>query len=197
MKTKETVGVAAFAIGSLAIIGSAVASPALQEPQHSLEVADLAPAISQSATDEASVPDWLADSDSGIDPETVRNVGTSELGEHWIASDDDGNICIATQLGDESTDHWVGASSCTSPIAFYKHGVYQTVGGDGFDGTAAFMLPPDVDSSALIASGDFEILEETPQVIAVTRTDQLSKLQDIDIHRAGGLPFQLGGLDWK
>ncbi|MDN6486302.1 hypothetical protein [Ancrocorticia populi] len=193
MKIKRSIGIATFAFGSLAIVGSAVASPSLQETQHSLEVADLTPAITQLAADQATVPDWLVE--SGVDPESIRNVGTSEFGEHWIASDPDGNICIATQLGEESQDNWIGSVGCTSPMAFYEHGAAVSLNGEGFDGTAAYMLPPDIDSSTLTSSKDVQILADTPQVIAVSSIDQSAALRDIEIPRADGTAVQLPELD--
>ena len=70
-----------FPFGSLDYCGKRGCFPSLRETQHSLEVADLTPAITQLAADQATVPDWLSE-ESGVDPESIRNVGTSEFGEH-------------------------------------------------------------------------------------------------------------------
>lgn len=150
------------------------------------------PIIAQTdAPDSESIPDVLLD--NGADPDTARVLGDSDYGTHWVATDPEGNICIASQLYNDSEDNWVDASSCTPPDIFNDHGIYVAAGGEGLQSATAYLLPPDVDASELASTDGFELLSTDPQPVAVVGTKAPGNGSPITLPREGSGTFELSG----
>lgn len=174
---------------SIALVAAAIAAPTMAESDYSMEVEDLLPAIAQTEAPEQ-IPDWLSESD--LDPATIRKAGESSYGTHWIATDRGGNICIATQLGDEDSGaNWVGSISCLPPPLFYKYGAYIESDGQDVDGAFTLLLPPDVDASALEDDGAFEVLTTDPQPVIATSVTNAARLRSQPLQHADGTPIEL------
>lgn len=97
--------------------------------------------------------------DGGLDPATSRLLGQSRYGKHWVALNDDNDICLITRLtpdvsGQAESKAAVTGSSCTPAEAFRQRGLYLGVGGEAVHATDAYLLPADVDEASLRAAVD-------------------------------------------
>lgn len=161
------------------------------------ELTDLAPAIGRlDSLDSSAVPSFLAAEDSEFDANSVRELGESSFGKHWIALSEDRNICVATELASPKANApSVYASACVPPEMFEEEGVGVNVTGPLNSQSTAYLLPPDVDVSPLAAlrtqGTHIEIVMRDPQPFIVADLETARIAEKTELTHADGSPFTL------
>lgn len=120
----------AFAITTLT--GSAVAQVKTNSP------GELVSILNSKATSEDAIPsDVSLDGigDGGLDADSARVLGETDVARFWVGLDAKSNICVVVHLlGSKG-----GGSACTSEAIFNERGLYLAVNG-GTDYTEAYFV---------------------------------------------------------
>lgn len=168
-----------------------------QGSQPSLTTAELTPAIEQlDPPDRASLPGLLTDKDSEMDPASIRSLGTSSFGEHWIALSERGSICIATELASpKPSEPSVHSSACADSEQFNHEGVGVSSSGPRNTQVITYLLPPDVDVSPLASfkgqGAHIDIVARDPQPVIAMDLETARRAEKTPLTREDGEPFKL------
>ncbi len=151
---------------------------------------DLVPLLAQPYDAAESTPESFDLTD--MDAQSVRLIGDSHLGRHWVALDEEGNMCILTELAEVE----LGSIACTTAEIFQDRGVAHRLNGTDITPVEVHVFPADImeENIKQAMPADVELgAENGPQLIGrdgttalVFNSDIANKLQGLKIQRDAG-----------
>lgn len=109
---------------------------------------DSVPALAQPQTEQDRLPTGEADL-AGIDADSTRYLGGTQVAEYWVGSDGD-EICLAVSLRAAATT----GASCAGADEFSRSGLTVSVGA-GTATAAGLLVPEGFDPADAPAEGDW------------------------------------------
>lgn len=200
-------GFIASAAMGLALTVAATVSASAAGQSRSLNAEELVPALgAPQGVDDVLPRDssfGQMANDAGIVPGSARLLARSSYGEHWVASNEDGDICIITKLGQGVGGHpgdgEIAGGSCMPRLTFFRLGAAVKVEGSPKHGVLAYLLPPNVDPASVrkevagMGSGAHETELFTRESSELVVIDSASDTRggDLDVSRDDGEPLVL------
>lgn len=190
-------------VAGAALVGCSSAEENSDAEEHSLEHADLVPAFETEQGTDDELPqdsDAAEEGEHQLDRDSSRLLGESDYGKHWAAVDDEGNICLVTELpdgADDGADDEVptSGSACRPPEDFYESGTFLQLTGEDAEAWA-YLLPSDMDEESvseateMFAEDDPDVYSEASQLI-VTSPEAAQSVGEVKVERADGDPVVL------
>ncbi|SJM52021.1 hypothetical protein FM112_02355 [Gulosibacter sp. 10] len=149
-------------------------------------IAAMIPPFAREPTAEDAFPEGYDGGLGEFEEDAIRRSGETDVGTYWVAVGDGPQICLI-QLVDEEGE--TGSSSCGHPGDFYMSGMYlaTTYGGDPAAGERFYLLPADIDQSAIRGDAAEPRGEGEANWFALETGDH--SLEPVDVEREDGAVF--------
>ncbi|MFD2841258.1 hypothetical protein ACFSYH_11855 [Populibacterium corticicola] len=185
---------AVIALSAFASMGIAVAHADSRSALADAQPSALVPLLAESRSTNQPVPELIDLEDTEILSSSVRYVGDSDLGKHWVGSDNESNICVITEMTDDLGAANVGGIACTPREDFFQRGLTLRLEEGGGEGVVSHLLPSDAKAPELEQSGtaansrhsgeDIEVIEQSDTTLLVLSTDSADQRGSIEVQRS-------------
>ena len=149
------------------------------------------PQIARTPADDAIANLGVELTDHDIRATEAWHVGTDGIAEYWVGIQPDANVCL---FGFIPGEHWVAASTCATPVDFYRTGLALRLGNTVATApveSEAYLVPDEVAFEELpgVTSLTPQATAADLQVRLITVSDSSAITGRFEIERDTGIDF--------
>lgn len=174
---------ASLAVAGLALCAATIV-PTVTHGDTAMSIDDMVPELRTKQSDADRVPSKVdLESLGDVIPDSTRLLASTGNADFWVAKSGASTVCLIVYIPRGSE---VSAASCSTYAAFYNRGLSIGAGESSDRSAEAYLLPADVDRSALVErAGISAARSSNSQLIVVDGPQKIDRTRTVSIARQG------------